>query len=507
MSRVDRIALFLCFASLLVNALLAARVFENIPHLEDEMTLVWQAQTISRGQAVVPSPPASSAFLVPFVIDDQGFRFGKYPLGFPVLLSFGMRLGVRDWVNPAIAACALWLIYRLAKKLLDEPTALLALILTATSPYYLIQSANLLTHAWSLFLSSALALAWLDTFHPPSGASNVPAWLTVAVAGLALGTLALTRPYTALGVALPFGLHGVLLLKNGPAAIRRGVLAIGLLAGGVATLHLLWQATLTGSLWINPYTLWWPSDVIGFGPGTGFRPGGHTLPAGLSDALYGMLIANHDLFGWPWLSFLFLPFGLLAGRRNPRALMVSAVFPALVLLYLLYWVGAWVYGPRYYYEGLYSLTLLSAAGIAWVYRRLPLPRWRALVCRHPSPKALASFAFTCGLALLFSANLLIYTPLRLGSLKGLYGSSASVLADFKQAAAQVPTPALVIVHIGEDWHAYAPLLELSNPFLDSPYIFALSQGSQADAALPGQFPGRAVFHHFPGLPNPAAPQP
>ena len=128
MSRLDRLALFLCLCSLFANAWVAARVFENAPHLEDEMTLIWQAQAVSRGQVLVASPPSAEAFLVPFVIDYQGYRFGKYPLGFPVLLSFGLRLGLQDWVNPFIAAWTLWLIYRLGKKLFDERTALLALV-------------------------------------------------------------------------------------------------------------------------------------------------------------------------------------------------------------------------------------------------------------------------------------------------------------------------------------------------------------------------------------------
>ena len=63
---------------------------------------------------------------MPFVIDYQGWRFGKYPLGFPVLLSFGERLGLQNWVNPLIAAWSLWLIYRLGKKLFGERTGLLA---------------------------------------------------------------------------------------------------------------------------------------------------------------------------------------------------------------------------------------------------------------------------------------------------------------------------------------------------------------------------------------------
>ena len=65
-------------------------------------------------------------------------------------------------------------------------------------------------------------------------------------------------------------------------------------------------------------------------------------------------------------SWIFLPFGLWAARRNPKALLIGSVVISLVLVYMSYWIGATLFGPRYYYEGLFSLTLFSAAGIAWL---------------------------------------------------------------------------------------------------------------------------------------------
>ena len=491
MSRIDRIAILLCFCSLIANAFIADPVFDNIPHLEDEYALVWQAQAAALGQVLIPSPPSPESFLVPFVVDEGGYRFGKYPLGFPVLLSFGLRLGVRDWVNPFIAACSLWLIYLLAKKLLDERTALIAAFLTATSPFFLINSANLLTHAWSLFLSVSLALAWLDTFH---SSSKIPGWLTAAVAGGSLGVLALTRPWTAVGVALPFALDGLVLLWKGRPAARFRVLAVGATASLIAVIHLLWQYVLTGSPWINPYTLWWPFDAIGLGPGIGIRPGGHTLLAGFSDAFFSLTSGANDLFGWLWLSWLFLPLGLLAVRRSRAAWLIVSVFPSLVLAYLFYWVGAWIFGPRYYYEGMYSLTILSAAGISWTARQL-------FHSHGPPIRKLSAFCFVLLLALLLTGNLVFYLPTRLGGLWGLYGADRSLLDNFQTTQAIARPPALIIVHADKNWREYAALLQYSDPLLKSPYIFALSLDEKTDQKLAGYFPDRQVFHYYPEKPD------
>ena len=57
MSRADRIALLLSFIAILAVYLVSERVFENMAHIEDEMTYVWQAQAIAEGEYILPSPP------------------------------------------------------------------------------------------------------------------------------------------------------------------------------------------------------------------------------------------------------------------------------------------------------------------------------------------------------------------------------------------------------------------------------------------------------------------
>ncbi len=92
------------------------RVFEGMAHLEDEMAYLWQAQVIAQGQLTVPSPPNPKSFLFPFVVDYNGQRFGKYPLGWPVVLAIGERLNLRHWVNPLLAGLGVWLTYLLGRK-------------------------------------------------------------------------------------------------------------------------------------------------------------------------------------------------------------------------------------------------------------------------------------------------------------------------------------------------------------------------------------------------------
>jgi hypothetical protein len=491
MKRLDAIALLLSLAAVAASYLVADRVFEQMPHIEDEMAYVWQAQLLAQGKVLLPSPPDPKSIMIPFVVDYHGQRFGKYPPGWPLVLAMGMLLHRRAWVNPILAGLSVWLTYRLGQKLFGDRVALSAAALTLASPFFLLNSGSLLSHPWALFLSLAFATAWLDAF--PQRAAGPPAKrLAVPVAGLSLGLLALTRPLTALGVALPFFVHGLFLLVRGDAVTRLRLLTVGLLAACVAALVPLWQFGVTGDPWLNPYTLWWKYDKIGFGEGFGRQAGGHSLYWAWVNLKASFDTGWGDFLGWGTASWLFLPFGLASLGRNGRAWLAALVFPSIVLLYMAYWIGSNLYGPRYYYEGFYSVTLVSAAGMFWLADRV-FREGRA----H---KGMQVAAGLLGL-LLVTYNLLIYLPARLHEMTGLYGIRRSMLAPFDTAQAKELTPALVIVHFQHEWTEYGGLLELENADLTSPFIFALARGSAFDAALARDFPDRRVVHYYSATPG------
>ncbi|OGO36636.1 MAG: hypothetical protein A2W35_16625 [Chloroflexi bacterium RBG_16_57_11] len=494
MTRSDRLAVLLSLLAVLAAYWVHDRIFERMAHIEDEMAYVWQAQAIAGGHLTVASPPIPKSFLIPFVVDYAGQRFGKYPLGWPATLALGEFFGVRYLVNPLLAGFAVWLTYLLGKRLFGQTVGLLAALLTLTSPFFLINSGSLLSHPLGLVLSAMFALAWLDAFcrrDPPRP------WLATLAAAASLGLLVLSRPLTAVSVAVPFGLHGLYLLLRGDPATRRRLIALGAIVLGMSSLYFLWQYAVTGDPLLNPYTLWWSYDKIGFGPGYGHTPQGHTLRQAWINTRFSAYVGRYDLFGWPNFSWIFLPFGLIAvlRDRNWRALLPVSVFPSMFVFYLAYWIGSSLYGPRYYYEALYSLTLLSGAGIAllagWPTRpEAPFPNYRGW--RRVQPLVVTAFV-----ALLLATNLLFYTPVRLASMVGLYGVQRSHLEPFLTPEAQKLAPALIIVHTKSMWIEYGTLLELQDPFLNTPFIFVISRGAIADAQIASHFPKRFIYHYYP----------
>jgi hypothetical protein len=497
MRRADWIAVLLSLLAAAAAGLVAGRIYEGIPHLEDELAYVWQAQVMAAGKISLPSPAYPDSFMVPFVVDAGGQRFGKYPPGWPAALSLGARLDLQAWVNPLLAGLGVWLTYLLGKKLFHEGVGLLAGLLTLTSPLVLVNAGALLSHPWGLALSAGFAGLWLAAFVPPPGGFVRRPWIPAGLAGLLMGMLFLSRPYTAVGVALPFGLHGLYLLWRGGRPARLGLLAFAAASLPLAGLLFVWQSALTGDPFLNPYTLWWPYDRIGFGPGIGVLPQGHSLHQGWINSRFSLQVGAADLFGWGRSSWVFLPFGVWAMRRNRPAWLAAGVFPSLFGLYLAYWVGAWLFGPRYYYEGLFSLTLVSAAGIAWL-AGWPLQPGQAVRPRL-GWRRLRPLLVTFTLGLLISLNLVFYLPGRLGMMYGLYGISRARLAPFQTAEAQALAPALVLVDTPR-WMPYGALLSLQDPFLTTPFIFAMSIGPQTDAQVAALFPERQAFYYYPDDP-------
>ncbi len=487
------LALALAILTAAACAWISYEILERVPHVEDEFANLWQAHVMAKNAVYLPSPPMSRAFLVPFVIDYEGRRFAKYPPGWPATLSLGVRAGLPYLVNPVLAGLAVWLIYRLGSKVSRPEIGLLAALLAAASPMLLMLSATIMPHSLSLFLAVAFMLAWLDMFPrraaPDSESPRVPVWLLVLVAGLSLGALALTRPLTAVGVAIPFAVHGLIILIRGSRKQRIYALTTAMLAVAVASLLLLWQAALTGNPWLNPYTLWWPYDQVGFGPGHGRGEDGHDLISGLGNMLFTLRSAIHDVFGWPYLSWLFLPFGIVALRRNRDGWLALTVLPSLIVVHLAYWVGSWLFGPRYYYEALPGLSVTSALGVAW------LGGWIGKASRRVFQRRVGSVAL---IFLLVLINITLYLPIRIGGMRGLYGVDRSALQPVQDADLG---RSLLIVHTTESWYEYGRVVTLGPPYTEGDLLLAISRGIEKDEELMEAYPDLPVFHYYPDQPT------
>jgi hypothetical protein len=125
----------------------------------------------------------------------------------------------------------------------------------------------------------------------------------------------------------------------------------------------LYSWNITGTPFISPRNVINPSDRYGFGTGLGFW-GRHTLASALlnTDQLLTGLIL--DLYGWPYYMALAVPLiPFVLARANRWDALNAAIVLSIVIGSMGYFYNGVAIGPRYYYEAVPALLLLTARGV------------------------------------------------------------------------------------------------------------------------------------------------
>jgi 4-amino-4-deoxy-L-arabinose transferase-like glycosyltransferase len=319
-------------------------VLQQFPNSGDEYAYLWQATAFAEGRITARSPQPEDAFRLNHVGDVGGRRFSKYPPGWPLLLTAGVRAGTPGLVNPLLAALALAGIYRLGCTWLGCRAALAGTLVTLVTPFFLLNAGSYHSHPSCLFAITALALCL--TWAEERGGAGA-----LLLAGASLGLAIVIRPYTALLFAVP------LLAAFAPSVLlargrRLNLLWFGL--GGLPFALLLGAVNLavTGAWWTLPWTQYDPTETLGFGAY------GHSLLRGMKTTI--RLCAEWVLYT-SVVGAILLVFA--RDQRFSRRRLVWILLIAPVVGYMFWWShGGNRYGPRFYFEGLLPFTLLAGAG-------------------------------------------------------------------------------------------------------------------------------------------------
>lgn len=472
-------------------------ITERLPHLEDEIAYLYQARTYARGALWAPPPPNRSAFFTPFMLIVNGHWLSKYTIGWPLVLALGERIGIGWLVNPVLGALSVMLIFALGRELFGRQVGTLAGLLALSSPFFLIQSSTYMSHAASAFWTTLLMWAWLRIDATREVGRAGRRW--AALGGLAVGMLILTRPLTALAVCLPFAIVLLGRAIRQPRAIPSlagSYWPLALVAMLVAALQPAYLYVATGSPTTNLYTMVWPYDRVGFGPEFGRH--GHTLRQGLITAYRGLLLWASELFGWrnaSWAPLIpGLIFALKAVRPERRSwpFLLAGPFVALVAVHVAYWVGAQVYGPRYYYEGHAGLAILAALGLRGLLGlMIGRRKWdaEALLGRGNLHSAWPVYTL---LAALIAVNVCTYLPGRLADWHGLYGIQR---APLEQLEALRRSDRVLVMVRGRRWIEYAAFFALNSPWLDDPVVAAHDLRPDLTAYVLSLYPDREVWYY------------
>src|SRR5690606_40227922 len=125
-----------------------------------------------------------------------------------------------------------------------------------------------------------------------------------------------------------------------------------------------------------------------------------------------------------------------------------------------YWVGAQLYGPRYYYQAHAGLAVLAALGLR--------EGVQFVVGSEPeNPDDDTPWLTLALLAALLALTLGWYLPQRLSDWRDVYGITPEPIEALREAAGN--DDVLVIVH-GSRWIEYAPFFAQNTPWLDGPVV-------------------------------------
>ncbi|MGB7294725.1 MAG: glycosyltransferase family 39 protein [Candidatus Aminicenantales bacterium] len=342
-------------------SLFSTFVFERIPHINDEIAYLFQAKIFHSGRLYVPSPPCREFFDFPHIINN-GRWYSIYPPGFPLLLAIGLIFRAPWLVNPLLAALSVILFYFLGREIYSPKVGLIAALLSAISPWFLVMSSTMLSHTASMFFNALFLLFLFRSIRSPSP-------LLGLAAGISWGLAFLVRPVNTLFSSFVFLVYYAFRLMKK----RRGLTSGNAPTFAVTTLvfagfFLVYNQLTNGAPFRMGYLVrYGPSYSVVFGQAATLDSAFTPLSAAVQ-MVDNLKALNVDLFGWPLSSFLAMLPLLWLTRLNPedrkKDLLLASSIAVLVAAFSFFW-GAFVFvGARMLFDAVPLFLLLSARGIA-----------------------------------------------------------------------------------------------------------------------------------------------
>lgn len=439
-------------AHLLLVLWVNADVLRDFPNSADEYSYVVSAQLFAEGRLSVPSPEPRESFDFIHVVND-GKYYGKYPPGWPALLSLGILLGAPWAVNAVLSLATLAVLYVAARRLYSVETANLAMLLGAANPFLVFNAASYFSHTACLFFVTAfLAAALLWAERPGSR-------LLPLLAGASAGASFLIRPYTTLVLLAPA--LGYAAWKVWTAGRRREAfagLALGALPALVGLgLYLAYNHAQTGSPWLAPFTRYDPTDGPNFSRVD-------KVPWRFRTLVLGRLFT---LTQWLALTPLFAGLALFrpAFRAQRHTLLLAGLPILLVAAHFFYRAtGGNQYGPRYLFEASTCLLLVGAF----------------LIAAYGRP----------GFFMLAGALLLNATTFR-GAVRHHGEQVRERMEVYDRVAEEGLANAMVFLRTGSGTMPAGDLTRNGTRF-DGPVLYVLDRGIDNDALL-ARHPGRSAW--------------
>ncbi len=477
--------------AVVASLLLGVFAFEGIPHVEDEVGYLFQAQTFAGGALTAPAPPEAAQPALDYYLIEvrDGHWYSATLPGWPAALALGIATGLGWLLNPLLAGVSVMLAYAITLRKAGQDTADVVALMMAASPWLLAAAGSMMPHTLTLTLS--LFAWWMILVADERGGGRWH-WRLVA-GGLAMGWIFAARPLDGVLVGALTGLW--LLFARAGGLWRALPYAAGCVAAG--GLLLVYNAAITGSALTLPLSdyldrHWLPgANDFGFGPDIGPPEGwgaldlwpGHSAGEALLNTINLVSSLQFEMMGWPVGSLaLFLAFLLWGRRLTGFDMAMMAMISVVVVTMAFYWFAeSYYFGPRYWFLAAFPFFYLSARGCLALRELLP----------ESGPGHVRNEAILWILCLF---GLLVFTPWR-GLAK--YHEYGNYYDDIRDAAAtgQFGDDIVLMTKSGNEGSGFI----LNDPWLRSGRpVFLLDTGALDLDALRAAFPGREIRSYDPG---------
>ena len=451
----------------LVCASISWHLFDGVPGFMDSCSYMFQARLFAHGMLSAPLPPEPQFFeAMHTILSDKWYTV--YPPGYPAILALGVILNMSWLVNPFFGALTIVCIYLLAKELYGDGIAKLSAVLALASTFFLFMSSEFASHTSTLFFLTLafLSFVWMVKKKRPL--------LSAFVCGICLGIALLCRPYTTFWICVPMGIAAIV--------IRRELSLRHILIGAIPILFtclafFAYNYATTGHPLLFGYIAMHGKDHY---PGFHQEPWSdrfHTVTQGFKYVFEDLNALNYYLFEWPIPALLFICIFLTYGKKSFWEWLLVGWIGALLVGHFFYFFNQLDFGPRFVYESLPALILLTSKGLSLSVQFLTT-QWKTLSDAH------ARNIFCLMLVGLFLFAFFFNVPSTV-KLYQYYGTDVTIKKYLDKNDVE---QALVFVKGGRAYQVHYPL---NAPFA-KPHIYAKDRGSE-NKKLAEKFPGYRYF--------------
>ena len=356
------------FGMYLISALSLSWITNQGLLIPDEMAYQFQARVFALGQLFADAPPGAlehssdtpAALYFEHHIIDHGRWFGKYPLGWPLILALPLRLKIGWVLNPILGLAILGLMYLIAQRLFDRSTASLAVVMAVLSPFFLANFVGRMSHvACGVFLAIACLFCFEGLRSLRIGAFT---WMLVAI-----GAACQVRPATGVAVGMALALPTLWHVRRTPIWGRVLLLCLSIGTVTIAAV-MLYNATYTGRYFVSPYVLAKPDplEAISFSPLQMLNNLGHNSRWAVQETIF---------YSFPF-AFVLAAYAFFYEVESRREVnILASLFPVLIAVYLIEpSVPAELNGERYYFESFFAVLILAARGTTLLVREFSTSR-------------------------------------------------------------------------------------------------------------------------------------